>query len=196
MTVGTYSNASSYANTKYSLKTKERLLAMEDQRFFRLNCDDSFSPAGSLSVEWDFKSIQQALGRTEALASDPAKGGKITDGSIEEAAVALTAERQHIFEHATRESTGSAEFIDEKGVAWDVKSPLSPPPGQNWSYSPDHQVEKIRHDLGQGDRVLFNLSRVNDKDRDDTLTLLKQELTCEERSQILILTDAEVGSVA
>lgn len=193
MTVGTFPNAGT-ANTRYGLKVKDRLLAMEDQTFFRLNCDDTFSLAGSPSVEWDHKSIQQAIGRSEALASDPAKGGKITDGSIEEAAVALTAERQHIFELATRESSGSAEFIDDKGVAWDVKSPLSPPPGQNWVFSPDHQVEKIRHDLSQGDRVLFNLSRVNDKDRDDTLNLLKKELTCQERSQILILTDAEVAA--
>lgn len=192
MTVGTFQNASSANSAQYSVKVQERLRGMQDQTFMRLTCDDHFARVGSETMEWDLKSLQNAVARSAELASDPAKGGKITDGSIEEAAVALTAERQHVFEHATRESTGSAEFIDDKGVAWDVKSPLSPPPGQNWVFSPDHQVEKIRHDLSQGDRVLFNLSRVNDKDRDDTLNLLKKELTCQERSQILILTDLEV----
>jgi hypothetical protein len=167
---------------------------MQDQVFYRLTCNDEFSRVGADPPEWDSKSLHLALGRAAELASDPAKGNKISDGGIEEAAVALTAEHHSVFLQATRETSGSAEFIDDQGVAWDVKSPLSPPPGQNWAYSPDHQLVKIRHDLSQGDRVLFNLSRVNDKDRDDTLNLLKAELTCEERSKLVILTDPEVGN--
>lgn len=179
-----------------SVKVKERLLDMQEHAFYQLTCDDRFEQVGQQTMEWDEKSFMEAFKRTAELASDPAKGNKIVDGTLEEAAVALTAERQGVIGRATRETTGSAEFIDDKGVEWDVKSPLSPPPGQNWSYSPNHQLDKIRHDLGQGDKVLFNLSRVNDKDRDDTLRLLKSELNCSERSQLLILTDPEVAVAA
>lgn len=184
-------------NLSFSYKVQERLEGMEDQAFFQLTCEDRFLPVTDVRVEWDEKSLKDAIQRAPGLASDPAKGDKITDGGIEEAAVALTAERQQIFGRATRETSGSAEFIDDRGVAWDVKSPLSPPSAGGkgtWVFSPDHQLKKVRHDLSQGDKVLFNLSRVNDKDRDDTLKLLTEELTCQERSQILILTDREVAN--
>ncbi len=173
-----------------------RLEAMQDQVFFNLTPDDRFVRAGVEAPEWNEKSLRAAIGRAPELATDPAKGEKIFDGGLEEAAVAITAERQEIFGKVERETSGYAEFVDDKGVAWDVKSPLSPPPGQNWSYSPEHQVEKIRHDLEQGDKVLFNLSRVNDKDRDATLELLKRELDAQERTQLVILTDPEVDSLA
>lgn len=167
---------------------------MQSQTFVRLTCEDTFVQVGAPAEKWDPNELKAALQRAPELATDPAKGNKITEGGIEEAAVALTAEHLHIFDSATRESSGSAEFIDNRGISWDVKSPLSPLPGQNWAYSPDHQLVKIRHDLSQGDRVLFNLSRVNDKDRDDTLKLLTDELTCGERSLLVILTDPEVIS--
>lgn len=170
----------------------QRLRGMEDQVFVQLNGNNSFEQVGQPTDVWTTGELETALGRAPVLASDPAKGNKITDGGIEEAAVALTAERQKVFITATRESSGSAEFIDNYGTAWDVKSPLSPPEGQNWKFSPDHQLTKVRHDLSQGDKVLFNLSRVNDKDRDDTLQLLAQELTLNERGQIVILTDQEI----
>lgn len=173
-----------------------RLEAMQDQVFFNLTPDDRFVRAGVEAPEWNETSLRAALRRAPELAADPAKGDKIFDGGLEEAAVAVTAERQEIFRSVERETSGYAEFVDDKGVAWDVKSPLSPPPGQKWSYSPEHQVEKIRHDLEQGDKVLFNLSRVNDVDRDATLDLLKRELDARERTQLVILTDPEVATLA
>jgi hypothetical protein len=190
MTVGSFSSVT--LQPQQSEKFRERLTDMQTQQFYRLTCDDVFVPTGNASDDWNDHSMQQAFLRVTSLASDPAKGNKIVDGSLEEAAVALTAERKQIFREATREASGSAEFIDDRGIQWDVKSPLSPPLGQNWAYSPEHQLVKIRHDLEQGDQVLFNLSRVNDKDRDDTLRLLKAELTCQERAQLVILTDPEL----
>jgi hypothetical protein len=193
MTVGSIQRTHAEGR-KSSVKLEDRLEDLEGQKFFQLTCDDHFTSVSNGFAEWNQKDLTAALRRGPALASDPARGNKITEGGIEEAAVALTAEAHEIFETVTRESSGGAEFIDNQGVAWDVKSPLSPPPGQNWEYSPDHQISRIRKDLSQGDKVLFNLSRVNDKDRDDTLRLLQQELTCDERSQLLILTDPEVAS--
>ena len=174
---------------------ESRLKAMDDKVFLRLTCQDRFETVSSAPAEWNEQQLRAALARGPELAADPAKGGKINDGSLEEAAVALTAEHQKALPKLTRETSGSAEFIDANGVAWDVKSPLSPPPGQNWSSSPEHQITKIRHDLGQGDKVLFNLSRVNEKDRDATLALMQEKLSCQERSQLLILTDPEVSLV-
>jgi hypothetical protein len=192
MALGSVKNGNASRTNRTFERVQQRLKGMEDQAFVRLNCDSTFSPLGTPVDSWSQEEIEAAVKRAPDLATDPAKGNKITDGGIEEAAVALTAEHQMLFSFATRESTGSAEFIDDKGIAWDVKSPLSPPPDQNWQFSPDHQLVKVRHDLAQGDQVLFNLSRVNDKDRDDTLSLFAHQLTCEERGKIVILTDPEI----
>ncbi len=189
-------NISSVSNRNTADRTaqlvRQRLQGMEDQVFVQLNGNNTFEQVSQSVDGWTPSGLEAAVERAPKLASDPAKGNKITDGSIEEAAVALTAEHQKIFLSATRESSGSAEFIDNFGIAWDVKSPLSPPEGQNWNFSAEHQLTKVRHDLSQGDKVLFNLSRVNDKDRDDTLHLFAQELTLNERGQIVVLTDKEI----
>lgn len=196
MTSGPYINSNASAANRTFSKIRERLSDMSVRTFLSLNCEGKFEQVGNPSDSWTASELDRAVERSTALATDPAKGNKITDGGIEEAAVALTAEHLRVFEMVTRESSGGAEFIDEKQIAWDVKSPLSPPVNQNWQFSPSHQLEKVRHDFSQGDRVLFNLSRVNSKDRDDVLQLFSQELTCDERGQIVILTEPEVLSAS
>ena len=138
------------------------------------------------------KEMKEIDNRFEALASDPAKGGKIGPGTIEEATIAFVAEKGGIIPPPVeRETTGLSEFIDKDGNTWDVKSPLSPEPGAKWVFDPNHQIEKIRHDLSQGDRTLLNLSRCNKEDTNTLLNLLKQELTEKERSLIFIIANKE-----
>jgi len=138
------------------------------------------------------KEMKDIDNRFETLASDPAKGGKIGPGSVEEATIAFAAEKGGIIPPPVdREKTGLSEFIDKDGNTWDVKSPLSPAPGDKWVFDANHQIEKIRHDLSQGDRTLLNLSRCNKEDTNTLLNLLKQELTETERSLIFIIANKE-----
>lgn len=168
---------------------RRRLKDMEEHRFLRMDCSGKFTAVGEAEDIWTQEELELVLPRVPELAGDPARGDKISKGGLEEAAVALTAENLEVFEHLERETTGSAEFVDENGVEWDVKSPLSPPEDQNWIFDPHHQLKKVRKDFSQGDKVLFNLTRLNSNDLRETLDLFTAELRCDERDDLLILTD-------
>ena len=172
---------------------QRRLKEMEGHHFFRMDVSGEFHNVGDPQDTWTPAEVDNVMPRVRELATDPARGTKLSDMGLEEASVALSAEHLHVFTHLERESTGEAEFRDEHGVAWDVKSPLSPPPEQGWAYSPEHQLEKVRKDFGQGDQVLLNLTRVTSADRDATLALFKQSLNSEERGQILFFSDYQVA---
>lgn len=172
---------------------QRRLKEMEGHHFFRLDQSGTFENVGELEDSWTPGEIDAVMPRVRELATDPARGEKLSDMGLEEAAVALTAEHLEVFEHLSRETSGGAEFRDERGVAWDVKSPFSPPPEQGWSLSPEHHLERVRKDFGQGDYVILNLTRVTPTDRDATLSLFQQALTHQEREQILFLSDYRVA---
>lgn len=163
---------------------------MEQHRFYQLDCSGEFAEVGEPEDIWTEEEMEEILPRVRDLAVDPARGSKIGETGLEEAAVALTAENLEIFDRLTRETTGGAEFEDENGVAWDVKSPFSPPENhQYWKYDANHHLEVLRKDFGQGDKVLFNLTRLNDKDLQATFHCLETNLTCHERDDLLILAD-------
>lgn len=130
--------------------------------------------------------------RGNSLASDPARGKKVSPGSIEEAAIAFMAEKSGIMaKPVTRETTGSSEFIDACNRRWDVKSPLSPPPGAPWAMDAAHQLVKIRQEFTSKESVLLNLTRCNEKDTAEIIALLKRELSEDERSRIAVLVIRE-----
>lgn len=166
-----------------------RLKEMEGHHFFRLDPNGGFESVGEIEDSWTPAEIEVALPRVRDLATDPARGTKLSDMGLEEAAVALTAEHLDVFSRLTRETSGGAEFRDENGVSWDVKSPFSPPPEQGWSLSPEHHLDRVRKDFDQGDHVILNLTRVNSEDRNATMSLFQQALTVQEREQILFLSD-------
>lgn len=127
-----------------------------------------------------------------ALARDPAKGEALQPGGIEEASVAFMAEHYGVLPQPVgRETTGYSEFVDGQGRNWDVKSPLSPPPGAGWVLDVPHQVEKVREDLAQGDRILLNLSRCSATDAAAVLEGLDQALQGDERSRVAVLAHLE-----
>lgn len=166
-----------------------RLKDMEEHRFLKMDCSGEFTAVGEAEDLWTPEELEAIRPRIPGLATDPARGTKISEGGLEEASVALTAENREVFDELERENTGSSEFIDEHGVEWDVKSPLSPPPHQNWEFSAEHQLKKVRKDFAQGDKVLFNLTRLNPNDLRETLDLFTAELNCEERDNLLVLAD-------
>lgn len=169
----------------------DRVEQLDHHRWARLTAE-GLKTEGEAPNPWTQDEFCGASHRADALALDPAKGDRITPGGVEEAAVALMGEHLGLFDHFQRESSGSAEFVDQSGVEWDVKSPLTPPEGQDWFFDPHHQLGKIRHDFSQGDRVLLNLSRVSDEDAVDLLELLHQELSFDEKGQLLIFLEDDV----
>jgi hypothetical protein len=172
--------------------TLDRLNRMASHRFVRLGCDGSRTVVGAESDPWTSDEIEDAYDRVRELAADPARGDKITEAGLEEAGVALTAENLGVFPKLVREKTGGSEYQAPDGTKWDVKSPVSPPKDQNWYYSPHHHLDKVRKDLSSGDNIFLNLTRVTPTDRDSTLELFTQELSCDERGRLLILSDADL----
>lgn len=172
-----------------------RLKDMEDDEFYQMDESGEFDEVGEPEDLWTPEELAELRPRVPELATDPARGEKISNGGLEEAAVALTAENLEVFDRLERETTGSAEFVDEHGVEWDVKSPLSPPEGQNWEFDAEHQLKKLRKDFSQGDKVLFNLTRLNDEDARETIDLLKRELRPEERDDFLVLIDTDPDEI-
>ena len=131
-----------------------------------------------------FLSSPEAL----AMATDPAHGGKISPGNIQEAAIGLMAQHLQVVPSLTRETTGKSEFIEPGGQTWDVKSPVSPPamPGKTWVFDAGHQIVKLRHDFSDGDNVLLDLSRCNQADSQELLALMQGELTAQEKPKVRV----------
>ena len=90
-----------------------------------------------------------------------------------------------------RETTGYSEFVDGQGRKWDVKSPLSPPPGAGWVLDVPHQVEKVQEELDRGERVLLNLSRCAPTDAAAVLQGLDQALQGEARARVAVLAELQ-----
>jgi hypothetical protein len=122
------------------------------------------------------------------LSRDPAKGGKVDDKSLEEAAVAVLAEHLGVLSGVRREKTGHSEFTDEQARLWDVKSPLSPDrPG--WIFDPAHHLEVVQEDLDQGEGILLDMTRLNRTDSVALLSQLGQGLSVQQTGHLLVLLD-------
>jgi hypothetical protein len=129
-----------------------------------------------------------------SMISDPAHGGKINAGSLEEGAVGLWAEATGVVSSLQRESTGLSEFVDFQGQTWDVKSPISPPSHQNWTFDASHQVTVVQEELDGGENVLLNLSRCNPTDSAEVVELLKHNIKPWEQQRVVILMREDQSS--
>lgn len=124
------------------------------------------------------------------LALDPAKGDKIHKEGIEEAAVAIHADRSGVLHHVRREATGHSEFLDGNGALWDVKSPLSPPAdASGWLFDVQHQVDVVRHELDGDEGVLLNLTRCTPEDTRALQGALRQALQPWECKKVYVLSN-------
>lgn len=100
--------------------------------------------------------------RLQELASDPAHGGKITPGSMEEAKAALGLEEAgRLPGPLTRDPTGAADFLDGRGVAWDVKSFNSNFPPSQGGYELATSMLKIGAELLLGEHVILNTTNLS-----------------------------------
>jgi hypothetical protein len=96
----------------------------------------------------------------DALASDPAHGGKIGAKSIAEREVGLGIEAQGKVNSIVRDPSGSAEFIDSlTGQKWDVKAFNSQyaPKGYNLTDA----MANINNSLANGENVMLDTRNLN-----------------------------------
>jgi len=115
------------------------------------------------------KTADPLHGRTQeqfdALASDPAHGGKIDPKSMQERRVGLDLEaRGEVPGPLTRDPTGGAEFIDSVGQKWDVK-------GFNSNFTPKkggfdliRDAGKVDKSLALGENVMLDTSKMSPTD--------------------------------
>lgn len=98
--------------------------------------------------------------RLDALAKDPAHGGRITPGSLEEAKTGLDLEASgQVRGPLTRDPTGGAEFVDAEKGAWDVKSWNSNYPN---GYRLDDAMKTIADSIRDGEGVMVNTANMNE----------------------------------
>ena len=70
---------------------------------------------------------------------------------------------------------------------WDIKSPVSPPPGANWTFDANHQLKKIKKSFCRKDKLIVNLINCNKDDSAALINLLKEHLSDNERKRTAIL---------
>ncbi|MBO4644099.1 MAG: hypothetical protein J5716_05785 [Alphaproteobacteria bacterium] len=86
--------------------------------------------------------------RFDELSRDPAHKGDRPEKVLREAMSALEAEMSgKVAGPVTRGDTGYIDFYDGEGYPFDVKTPLSPSPGDNWQFSPYQVADTILDQL-------------------------------------------------
>ena len=123
-----------------------------------------------------------------AMASDPAHGGKVSEGNIQEAVVGLMAQHLKAIPSLKRDPSAYSEFVEPSGQTWDVKSPFSPPsiPNQTWFFDASHHLDNVRHEVEGDENVLLDLSRCNSADSRQLVELMQHSLTPQEKAKVLV----------
>ena len=99
--------------------------------------------------------------RLEELAKDPAKGGRVDDKTRREAEVALQLEEMGLLAGPIRrDPSGDAEFIDRRGMLWDVKQFHS----ENGWFDLREAVKTIRGELLAGENVILDTKFLDSND--------------------------------
>ncbi|MDQ6671314.1 MAG: hypothetical protein M3069_11290 [Chloroflexota bacterium] len=100
--------------------------------------------------------------RLQELARDPAQGGKITPGSLQEARVAQGLEQAGVLPGPVRrDPTGGADFVDATGQDWDVKGFNSNFPLRQGGYDLGDSMSKIRDALASGENVILDSAKLS-----------------------------------
>ncbi len=122
----------------------------------------------------------------ESLAFDPAHKNQISSKSIEEALAGITAEEKGFLPGPIRrDPTGAAEFIDARGIPWDVKTPVSIAPNGKNVFNVNQTFNSIKRELNLDENVILNMIRLNKDDALSLVTKLKTKLSAEEIKKII-----------
>lgn len=118
-------------------------------------CDDEPSASRAADAE---------SARLDEFARDPAHGGRITEGSRQEARVAHGLDESGRLPGLERDPSGAADFIDTTGQAWDVK-------GFNSAYSNGYDLDsamiKIDDSIASNENVILDTTKMSQADIDE-----------------------------
>ena len=126
-------------------------------------------PGGNLTAEGDEKAdgkpsteASAETQRLEQLASDPAQGGNITPGTMQEARTALGLEKTgQLPSPVRRDPTGAADFIDGRNVLWDVKNFNSNFPPSQGGYDLNDSMTRINRELQLGENIIVSTENLS-----------------------------------
>jgi hypothetical protein len=105
--------------------------------------------------------IQRTQAQRDALAEDPAHGGKVSPASVQERTVALALEaRGEVPALISRDPTGQADFTDAAGQKWDVKGFNSYFPSHNGGFDLMRDAGKVDNALAGGEYVMLDTTRL------------------------------------
>ncbi len=107
--------------------------------------------------------IDRTQEELDALASDPAHGGRVGKKSVQEREVGLGAEASGLMPGPIiRYPTGAAEFIDSNGQAWDVKGFRSDFPPEKGGFDLAQDMKNIDSELASGHNVIVDTSKMSE----------------------------------
>lgn len=111
--------------------------------------------------------------RVRELSPDPAHGNQITPNSRREGLIGATLEARGILPGPLeREPTGKSEFVDAKGVQWDVKAFNSKYGPKQGGFTLAKAVKKLSSEFKGGERVILDTKDLSKRHRAE----LKQEI--------------------
>ena len=131
---------------------------------------ETTSPEADTEVEAETSANERYTGgRTEQelreLAEDPAHSGSKRPIDIEkgqhEARIGLELEERGLLKNIKRDVTGKAEFIDETGQAWDVKSFNSHYKPNKGGFRLDKAMNTVRKSLSENENVIIDTSNLS-----------------------------------
>lgn len=109
--------------------------------------------------------IDRSPEELDALASDPAHGGRIDGKTMREREVGLGAEARGLVSGPIRrDPTGAAEFIDSDGQAWDVKGFRSDFPPKSGGFDLARDLGKVERELAAGHNVIIDTEKLDERD--------------------------------
>lgn len=132
----------------------------------------------------------------QELIRDPAHSGRIVPGALKEAMAAIEAERQGIVSPPVRRNDNPhIDFIDGKGVPFDIKTPPSPPPSAKYPFdeyasgmSVITKLEKgyLDHNTGKFEpvNILLDTTYLTEADYKKLSEFLDKNTTEEQKSRI------------
>jgi len=138
----------------------ERLGHRRSRRAFRCKVLRLQLPGGHpLGTQLEFDAAFIRANRQMELAADPDHGGRVSNGSLQEAHVILALIDSGELRTPVVRTAGRGDCTDRNQQDWDIKSPRD----TFWpQFDVDIMVEKIRREVICGENVILDLTGLTD----------------------------------
>jgi hypothetical protein len=124
----------------------------------------------------------------QSLIQDPSHGNKISDLSIQEAAMGMACEKEGLLVGPLRrDPVGAAEFFDKFGQRWDVKRAISLSSNRQQIFNPKALFAKIKRDLLLGENIILDMMKLENRDVSIIYKEVFQKLTEAELNRMLVV---------